>query len=169
MTAYAAEQRFQVKVGIQATKMAEAAMGSSQIPYSVATMRYENTEDVAYSDPTPGVRDTHGGYKEQIDTRHQNFPSFRANPDLWNSGKGWGIFVIGHTHPLGRSQDPGFSPLDRRMQAGQLRRYGQAIPLFKNNPNWPGHVYDARILGPNGWQVTHYSESGRLLSGPESD
>jgi RHS repeat-associated protein len=164
----ALERAFTVKVGIEATRRAEAAMGNSQIPYSVATMRYEDTNKVAYGDPIAGKRRTDGGYEELIITHHEKFADFRANPSLWNGGKGWGIFVIGHTHPLLRSQAPGFSPRDKGLQ-DELSRAGHPVSLFKNNPNWPGHVYDARMLGPNGWEVSRYSESGKLLSQPESD
>jgi len=51
MRAYAAEQAFKISVGIEATKRAEKAMGNSQVPYSVAVRRYENTQNVAYGDP----------------------------------------------------------------------------------------------------------------------
>jgi RHS repeat-associated protein len=169
MRAYAAEQAFKISVGIEATKRAEKATGKSQVPYSVATMRYRDTHTVAYGDPVAGKRTPSGGYEERIDIHHEKFAAFRANPSLWNSGIGWRLFVIGHTHPLLRSQAPGFSDVDRRMQAGQLRQYGEAVSLFKNNPTWPGHVYDARMMGPNGWEVTHWSEGGKLLGGPESD
>jgi hypothetical protein len=155
-------------VGIEATRRAEAAMGNGQVPYAVGTRRYQNTENVVYSDPVAGVRNTRGGYKEYIDISPERFQYFRANPNLFDPGK-WPVFVIGHTHPLGRSQAPGFSTADRTMQTDLLKAYGHAIPLFKNNPTWPGHVYDARMMGPSGWETSHYSESGKLLSGPESD
>src|SRR6266516_759757 len=73
MRAYAAEQAFKVSVGIEATKRAEAATGKGQVPYSVATLRYENSHTVAYGDPVPGIRDTNGGYREVIDTHHERF------------------------------------------------------------------------------------------------
>ncbi len=168
MRAYAAEQAFKISVGIEATKRAEKAMGNSQVPYSVAVRRYENTQNVAYGDPVAGVRTTRGQYIERIKLGPENFETFRTHPNLWDAAK-WPLFLVGHTHPLARSQAPGFSAADRALQTNLLKASGQHIPLFKNSPNWPGHVYDARMMGPSGWEVTHWSESGRLLSGPESD
>jgi hypothetical protein len=136
--------------GIRATKL--AADGSSTVtnPRAVIVLRNESkTDQLAFSDPLNGVRNSRGGYTEEYHYRPTDFELFRGKPSLWNP-ETWRLFVVGHTHPTGRSQAPQFSAYDITA-ARQLR-----VRIYKNNAQ-SMHLFD-RLL-PNG-KMTRLTESG---------